>query len=407
MSKFTKLIYLGSTKNIPLKSLLALTAYDILIISLWLIVRPPILAWLFDDRFVAKNGLLHYVDFRPGYPPLGKLPYTLLYTIFNSAEGILLYNIITLNVALIILYKLLKGMTNQRRARILTLATALYPPLIWATIYSPHADIPALIWLLLSIYFTKNENPIGVGVSCGLGFLTKVYNAILLLPAFMLFKGWGRMVLLISFLATLFAVSAPFLALDPLMYVSTYAHHLFRGPSESLFALLDGYYSHTGFPHPTYEAAIYAWQFALVYTPSNLDHFRYAWNYPQLRYVSFALQTVFLLLFSLMVVRTPRERALKVALLALLSFFAFSAFWNPIISIPFFILSALITLDAKIAHQIFVLMGFVMVDSLHYMVWFPGLPLGTHLGLLVVVASRAILTSIALYVATGGRGDKP
>jgi hypothetical protein len=94
---------------------------------------------------------------------------------------------------------------------------------------------------------------------------------------------------------------------------------------------------------------------------------------------------------------------LKAALLALLSYFTFSAFWNPLIAIPFFTLIMLITVDLKMPHQILVLTGFFMIDVLHYLVWFPGLLLDTRLSLLVVVVSRTILTSVTLYVATGGR----
>jgi hypothetical protein len=95
---------------------------------------------------------------------------------------------------------------------------------------------------------------------------------------------------------------------------------------------------------------------------------------------------------------------LKVVSLVLLSYFIFSAFWSPIFSIPLFVLLVLITLDVKIAYQILILIGFAVVDSLHFLVWFPGLPFGVHLGLLVVIVSRAILTSIALYTAVGDRG---
>jgi hypothetical protein len=44
-----------------------------------------------------------------------------------------------------------------------------------------------------------------------------------------------------------------------------------------------------------------------------------------------------------------------------------------------------------------------MVDVLHYLVWSPGLFLDTRLSLLVVVVLRAVLTSLTLYVAAGGR----
>jgi hypothetical protein len=82
----------------------------------------------------------------------------------------------------------------------------------------------------------------------------------------------------------------------------------------------------------------------------------------------------------------------------MISYFTFSALWNPIVSIPFFIFSALTTLDIKLSYQVLILVGFTIVDTLHILIWFPGLPLGTHLGLLTVVVARAILISILLSV---------
>jgi hypothetical protein len=375
---------------------------------LFSIIRPDILFWLYDDKFVVKNGLLHYVDFRPGYPPIGKLPYTYLYEAFGNAESIFFYNLITLDLVLITLYKLLKGITNNRRARILTSITALYFPLIWATFCLAHADVLALLWLILSVHFmtTKNKNPLAVGIFSGLGFLTKVYNAFLLFPAFILFKsGREKAVLLSSFLATVLTISAPFLALDPFMYISAYTHHLLRGPSESIFALLDGYLSHTGFLHPTYEAMIYAWQFASVYEPSNLDHFRYSWNYPQLRYVSFTLQAFFFCILSLTIMKMRYEvEVLKIISLSMLSYFVFSAFWSPIFSLPVFVLVllTLATLNAKVAYQVSFLVIFIFVDSLHYLIWSPWSPFDAHVGLLVVVVFRSVFISLALYIITRG-----
>ena len=391
-------------KSSTVKYLLALTAYNLAIFSLFSVVRSDILFWLYDDKFVINNGLLHYVDFRPGYPPVGKLPYTCLYKAFGNAESIVLYHLAILDLVLIILHKLFRDLTTQQRARALVLITALYPPLIW-TICIAHADLLALLWLVLSIYFVKDRKPLAVGVFSGLGFLTKVYNAILLLPALVSFKSLReRLVLMSSFLATVLTISAPFLALDPLMYISVYTHHLLRGPSETIFALLDGYFSHTGFLHPTYEATIYAWQFASIYVPSNFDHFRYAWSHPQFQYVSLVLQASFFLAFSLMIGAYRGAKALKVLSLAMLSYFTFSPLWSPVFSIPVFIMLMLATLDVKVTHQASILAILILVDSLHYLIWSPWLPLDVHMGLLTVVVSRAISISLALYIVIKSRG---
>lgn len=386
-------------KSIILKYLLMLITYDTLIIFLFLMFRPNILGWLFDDKFVTDNGLFYYVDFRPGYPPLGKLPYTYLYKAFGNAESIVLYNLAVADLTLIILYKLLKELTSRRKAVVLTLTVAFHPILIWSTISNPHADNLALFWLILIIYYIKAKNPLGVGLSAALGFLTKIYNAILMIPAFILFRGWERVILVSSFLTIIIFVSAPYLSLDPLMYVTTYLHHSSRGPSESIFALLDGYYSHTGFLHPTFEAMIYAWQFNAIYTPSNIDHFNYTWNYPQLRYISFTLQIFFLLLFSIFSNKMLHKiEIIKMASLAMLSYLVFSPFWNPLIFLPTFVLVILITLDMKTVYQVSTLICFMTIDLIHLATWFPGTPLGVHFGLLVVTASRALLITIVLYM---------
>uniref|UniRef100_A0A7C5XKI1 Glycosyltransferase RgtA/B/C/D-like domain-containing protein n=1 Tax=Ignisphaera aggregans TaxID=334771 RepID=A0A7C5XKI1_9CREN len=393
--------FLRIIKKPVIKFILIITLYDILIFSLFLVINPNILDWLFDDKYVINNELIYYVDFRPGYPPIGKLPYTFLYKVFGNAESIVLYNLIMTNLTLIILYKLLKEVTSRRKAIILTSIVALQPVLIWSTIFSTHADTVALFWLILTIYYIKAKNPLGVGLSAALGFLTKIYNAILMIPAFVLFKGRERVVLVSSFITIIILMSAPYLSLDPLMYITTYLHHLSRGPSESIFALLDGYYSHTGFPHPTFEAMIYAWQFNAIYTPSNIDHFNYAWNYPQLRYISSTLQIFFLLLFSILLSKMRHEiEVLKTTSLAALSYFVFSAFWNPPISLPTFILVTLTTLDVKTLYQVLILACFMIIDLIHAAIWIPGSPIDICVGLLVVTISRALLISTALYITT-------
>jgi len=387
-------------KKPVVKSILAIALYDALIFSLFLITDPNTLGWLFDDKYVLTNGLAHYVDFRPGYPPIGKLPYTYLYKALGSAEIIILYNLVTANLTLIALYKLLKGIASRRKAIALTSIVAFHPVFIWAIIFNPHADTLALFWLVLAIYFIRARRPLGTGLSIALGFLTKIYHAVLLIPALFLFKRWDRIVLVSSFLLIVVLISAPYLVSDPLMYATTCLHHLSRGPSESIFALLDGYYSHTGFLHPTFEAMIYAWQFNAIYTPSNIDHFNYAWNNPHLRHISFILQVSYLLLFSILPSRIHHEvETTRAVALSMLSYFVFSPFWNPVIALPTLILLILATPHVKIAFNVLALICLAAIDLLHLATWSPATPLGVHMGLLTVVTSRALLISMTLYMA--------
>jgi len=366
--------------------------YDLVLFLLYLTFNP--LIWFFDDNFVVENGLLHYVDFRPGYPPLGKLPYTLLYIFFRDHIPSIIYNIIVLDVVLYVLFKTLSNITSLRRAAMLTITAAINPIIILATICYNHADLLALLFMLLSINALAKGKASRVGVYCGLGFLTKIYPAILLVPAFFKYNLKEKILLVSTFMLSVTLVSLPFLMLDPSMYASTFAHHLLRGPSESILALLDGYYSHTGFLHPTYEAAIYAWQFSKVYQPSSYDHFRYGWNNPYLKYIFSLLQAGLFLLFSLMFRKSLSGiESMKKASLTALVYFTLSAFWNPLVAIPVFLLIIFSTLERGLIYQLLIITLFAIVDSLHFFLWSPGLPLDFKLSLIMVVSLRATLLS--------------
>jgi hypothetical protein len=371
--------------------------YDVCCILILAVVKPDINSWFFDDAFALSNGLQHFVDFKPGYPPIGKLPYTLLYSVFRGGESVILYNLVILNIVIYVTYRLLSRIGTSREKKILTAAIALNP-LIIQTLALNHADIPALLLFLLALYGLVRKNPLEVGVFSSLGLLTKIYPALLAIPAFLMFRKWNeRWVLIASFVCTALLISAPFLVSDPLMYASTYLSHLNRGPSESIFALLDGYYSHTGFRHPTYEAAIYSWQFASIYAPSSYDHFRYAWTYPYLRSASSLLQFGFLLLFSIIAMAEQHPTArLKKASIALLSYFIFSAFWNPLLAIPVFMLVLFMVLGKETSYQILAMSSLVVVDTFHYLIWVPDFPIPKELSLLTVVALRATILSAIL-----------
>jgi hypothetical protein len=367
--------------------------YDLVLITIHLTIKPFL--WFFDDCFVAENGLLHYVDFRPGYPPLGKLPYTLLYFFFkDNPIPQIIYNIVVLDIVLYILYKMLSKLVSPRKAAILTMTVAINPTIIWTAICNNHADLLALLFMLLSINAIVEEKVLHAGVFCGLGFLTKIYPAILLIPAFFKLDLKGKTVLVSTFMFSVMLVSLPFLIGDPLMYASTFAHHLLRGPSETIFALLDGYYSHTGFSHPTYEATIYTWQFYEIYQPSSHDHFRYEWNNPYLRYVSPLLQLGLFLLFSSISRKgLSKVESVENTSLTALVYFTLSAFWNPLVAVPVFLLVIFSTLGRSLTYQLLMITLFSTVDFLHCLSWFPGLPIGIELSLIVVISLRTTFLS--------------
>jgi len=267
------------------------------------------------------------------------------------------------------------------------------PSVIYLTIVYSHADALALIFVLGALYFI--ENPWLCGVLCGIGALVKFYPAVLLLPLLIYYKGIKKKtILLYSFILTALLLSLPFLLLDPLMYVSVVTSHSLRGPSESIFSMIDGYFGHTGFLHPTFDATIYSWQFTTVYEPSSYDHFRYQWSIPVLPYISIGLQ-----IFSIVIIswiargRKDQKEAVMLISLSMFAYFAFSTFYNPIIHIVEICCLVLATLNWGKYAQLTILVAFETVNIFHSIIWFTPvfMSIGVMLPLSVAVILRAIL----------------
>jgi uncharacterized membrane protein len=350
----------------------------------------------FDDVFLQKTGLIPYLEFRPGYPPIGKLPYYSAYVFFLQtslhAIYVLLFNGITLFLLSISLYFCLLKV-NKNKAVIVGLSILLMPSVIYLTFVYSRADALSVIFSLCVLYFF--ENPWLCGVFCGLGTLTKLYPAMFLLPLLLYHRGFKKKaVLLYSFTLTLLLVSLPFLLSDPLMYISVVLSHGLRGPSESIFALIDGYLGHTGFLHPTFDASFYSWQFATLYEPNSSDHFRYQWNIPILPYISLALQLASMIAVSWIArKKESRGEAIMLLSLAMFSYFAFSTFYNPIIHIPQICFLAIATSNWNKRTQLLTLTAFEAVNAIHSLVWFSPtfIFIGLTLPLSIAIMLRTIL----------------
>lgn len=350
----------------------------------------------FDDVFLTENGLLPYVDFRPGYPPLGKLPYHFLFRLFSLTIA---YNLVTFMFNLAAL--LLLGMAlvlclskiQPKRAFVIALIFLMMPSVIYFSVTHAHADTLAVSTMLFALYFL--DYPWASGALCAVGALIKFYPAFFIIPLFLYQKGIKRKICLVySFSFFIFLFSIPFLLTDPLMYLSVALSHTFRSPSESIFALIDGYYGHTGFLHPTFDASFYSWQFATLYKPNSYDHFRYQWNIPMLPYVSLALQLVSMISISWIArKKESRREAMMLISLAMFSYFAFSTFYNPIIHIPQICFLALATANWSKRTQISTLAAFETVNALHSLVWFSPtfLLMGIMLPLSIAIILRTVL----------------
>lgn len=353
----------------------------------------------FDDVFLKKTGLLPFVDFRSGYPPLGKLPYYSLFVLFSqtSAYSISVYllNMLSFFLLGITLYFCVSKV-NQKRALRLPLLVLIMPSVIYFSFCLSHADALTMTFALGALYFL--DNPLLCGALCGLGALVKFYPAILLLPLLIYYRGIKkRLILVYSFVLTVLLLSLPFLLQDPLMYVSVALSNSLRGPSESIFSIIDGYFGHTGFLHPTFDAAIYSWQFTTVYEPSSYDHFRYQWSIPVLPYISIGLQ-----IFSIVIIswvarrRKDHKEAIMLISLSMFAYFALSTFYNPIIEIALICWLMLATLNWSKYAQLSTLAAFEAVNIFHSIIWFT--PVFISTGVMLPLSVAVILRAI-LYIA--------
>jgi hypothetical protein len=101
-----------------------------------------------------------------------------------------------------------------------------------------------LFFLLLALYLAVTRRPVGTGLAVGLGFMTK------LLPVLMLPIAWRTLGsrrdaarATVSAAVGALAVALPFLLIRPDLLVASFISPLKRGPWETVWALLDGYYS--------------------------------------------------------------------------------------------------------------------------------------------------------------------
>ncbi|MEM2099659.1 MAG: hypothetical protein QXU99_08000 [Candidatus Bathyarchaeia archaeon] len=284
---------------------------------------------------------------------------------------------------------------SRERTLSIPLIITLMPSVIYFTLILAHGDTIAITFALLALYFF--ENPWLAGFFCGCGTLSKFYPVTLLPPLLIYYKGLKRkVVLMYSFVLTMLLISLPYLLADPLMYISVATSHLLRGPSESIFALIDGYFGHTGFLHPTFDGTLYSWQFATLYAPTYYDHFRYEWRIPILSYISLGLQFSSLVGVSFLARKTKdKKESLTLIALAIFAYFAFSTFYNPLFHIPQICLLAIATINWSKSKQMVTLIAFEAVNTFHSLVWY--CPIFLYIGTMLPL-SLAIMMRFILYI---------
>jgi hypothetical protein len=259
--------------------------------------------WYKFYEYIDSHNAAPYIDVREGYPPLGFLLYMPLYHISRGSQTLFYYllrfvNGLLLSSTLYTLYLTVKHVFGEGGALRYALYYGLLPSVIIANTYSN--DIVSLLPASLSIYAIVRRKPILSGLLIGLAALGKGFPAILIIPALLYFEGLTDKIKLAgsAILVFLYA-SLPFMLIAPLTYISTFTHHSSRGPWETIWALIEGYYSHGGLLHPYFDKFFYHDNLLHIYEPNPYDHAFYEWKYSLLPTILTSLQVVMVILVAL------------------------------------------------------------------------------------------------------------
>jgi len=259
--------------------------------------------WYNFYEYLDNHNATPYIDVREGYPPLGFLIYMPLYHISRGNQTLFYYllrfvNGFLLSSTLYTLYLTAKYVFGEGRALRYTLYYGLLPSVIIANTYSN--DIVSLLPASLSIYTIVRRKPILSGLLIGLAALGKGFPAILIIPALLYFEELTDKIKLAgsAILVFLYA-SLPFMLIAPLAYISTFTHHASRGPWETIWALIEGYYSHGGLLHPYFDKFFYHDNLSYIYEPNPYDHAFYEWKYSFLPTLLASLQIIMIILIAL------------------------------------------------------------------------------------------------------------
>lgn len=237
-------------------------------------------------RELSKRGIMPYFDYYPAHPP----PSLLLATLLPPVIGNRALTFILWLFSLIMLYLL----TLNYGKRHALLVSAMFSFLgVVSLISSPHAlwdQLVAFFILLALLLLSKGKSGL-FGLSIAAATSVKIW------PAFLLFALIKRPIALIKaigvFLFALAILWMPFLMISPLMLLSTFAYNFGRGPWQTPWALMDGWWGSGGaldfsLTYNTYFA-LHGWQQDWpVWERLNNGTFLafYSWNIPALETVS-------------------------------------------------------------------------------------------------------------------------
>jgi hypothetical protein len=354
--------------------LLLLLCYSIAIaISYTLSLGLGDTEWYSFYSYLDSHGALPYVDVREGYPPLGFLVYMPLYYAFRGNVAAFSFAFRALNGAflvatLYVLYLIVTSLSGEKRGLRLALYFAVLPSVVIANAYSN--DVVALLPAALAIYMMIRKRALLCGLLLGLATLGKGFPLLLIIPGLMAFaNAKDRVKLVGSTLATLVFASLPFMLINPFTYVSTFTHVSSRGPWETIWAFIDGYFSHGGLLHPYFDKFFYHFNLLQIYPASPYDHAIYEWTFGFMPDLLTAFQIIVVVLLSLTFIRRKGKFVPLCGLLYISYMLFFKGYSTQFaVSTPFYVLLAamdsplLFLLPLELSHMMQIMSWGMLVD---------------------------------------------
>jgi hypothetical protein len=194
----------------------------------------------------------------------------------------------------------------------------LYAALFWPVVVAVgwYDSLPCAI-LLLGTWLLLRGQGLAAGVVTGLGFMTKVFPAILG-PVGLKFLPQRRekMALFIGAALVTLLIAAPFLALSPTYFIASYRAVFARSSWETIWALIDGYYSY-GRVAPL----------GVRFDPSTAEYIAYRSRIPTVP-LALGFGILYAILWFRPVARTPRNLVLFTAI-STVGFLLYSKGYSP------------------------------------------------------------------------------
>lgn len=202
----------------------------------------------------SDRGLYPFVHYWLEWPPLFSWLVVIVYRLsllvppwtdprlwYNTFLGLSLLPFEVGNFVLIYLI----GLRLYDKAKALTCAliyTCLFAPLY---VWTGWSDSMPLFFLLLGLYLLLRDKGIAAGAMAGLGFWVKVFPILLVPVGLRVVAGIRRKAaFLLAAAATTLLIALPFLWINARLLWAFFANMLGRSSWETVWALLDGYYSY-------------------------------------------------------------------------------------------------------------------------------------------------------------------